>query len=1046
MIESLVFRLIPSPHCHRPVALSDPASEPSSDDTYVPLRRAREGTARPGDSEGTARPGDSEGTARPGHSEGTSRPGDDPISDDGPTVIRRPGANDSRTPASGPAIDRVGSDQNEGTSGASGIGKGRIPAPPSPADRTPAAVAKVLLGQRLNQFRLDEMIGGGGMGAVFRAHDEQLDRIVAVKVIPFVGDDPELQRRFRNEAQSAARLDHPRIAKVFETGNDDRWHYIVFEYIEGVNIRDLVVRNGVLSVDEAVYFTMQLADALGHAGERGITHRDIKPSNIVIADGRIKLVDMGLARSDRFDFGQDMTASGVTLGTFDYISPEQAKDPRDADIRSDLYSLGCTLYFMLTGSPPYPGGTMLQKLLAHGSNPPPEIRERRSEVSEHLSNVLKRMLAKQPSDRYQDAESLVSDLKRVAVLDLLPRSRNAGPLADGGDAGVLLSGTRLTRLFEQHLPWVAATGLLLLVAAVLQVQAMVGGNSLTIPPSAQPPQLAVNRGPAIRPTNAPLTPFNPTRPDRGPDPAGDEAAADATGVSSGTESSFADPRLPPKLQIGPSKIAPLSPSEQRDSMELRPGDPAGEFNAQSDLAPRDLDEALQSDNVRSLLVVGERLSGAPAIDQDGRVAIGSLQAALDAAAEYNIGVIEIGVPLLRSPPVKIVGNEVIIRSTVGQSVIDWVMPSGGSAVDGGSVSPTGDGLDSVSLDSVSLDGVSLDGLDTMTGRDRDEVAPTMCSVNADQIEFQHLHFTWSVPETALDGGTLFELTGNHLFRLKDCAITVTNTGMRNPVVAFRIASAGDSDSAEERLATQLGLNNVIVRGEMSMIDLNHQSRFDLNWYNGLLAINGTMIESNGSPLTPEPNDSITLSFDQVTVDAAGGLVTTRISGNDYPLPVFRSATKTVFTTQPQTPQFEFLGLGQLGRGGEWLRLQGASNAYDADPTLNDPLVRLRTADQTVQTTRVNDLVTERTSWIQETLPRLSVRWLAGERPSDSPCRRIPADYRQNPASTVVGFEESLLPPLDPTGTVNPVVPRDQAVLGDGKDTIPLGPSVPQFDF
>ncbi len=230
-----------------------------------------------------------------------------------------------------------------------------------------------------------------------------LDRTVAIKVIPFVSDDPDLQRRFRNEAQSAAKLDHPRIARVFDVGSHDEWHYIVFEYIEGTNIRDLVTKNGVLSIDEAVFNTSQLAGALQHAADRGIVHRDIKPSNVLIGEaGKIKLVDMGLARSDNIDLSEDMTASGVTLGTFDYISPEQAHDPRQADLRSDIYSLGCTLYFMLTGSPPYPGGTMLQKLLSHGNAPPPDARELRPEVSDNLVAVIQKMLAKDPAASIPD--------------------------------------------------------------------------------------------------------------------------------------------------------------------------------------------------------------------------------------------------------------------------------------------------------------------------------------------------------------------------------------------------------------------------------------------------------------------------------------------------------------------------------------------------------------------------------------------------------------------------------------------------------------------
>lgn len=237
---------------------------------------------------------------------------------------------------------------------------------------SPAEVAKVLLGSRLSHFHLEELIGGGGMGAVFRARDERLDRTVAIKVIPFIGDDPDMQRRFRNEAQAAARLDHPNIARVFDVGMSEGWRYIVFEYIQGTNIRDLVSRDGVLSIDDAVFYTRQIAEALHHASGRGVVHRDVKPSNVLVnSEGDTKLVDMGLARSDQLEFSGDMTASGVTLGTFDYISPEQARDPRDADVRSDMYSLGCTLYFMLIGEPPYPGGTVLQKLLNHGNAPPP---------------------------------------------------------------------------------------------------------------------------------------------------------------------------------------------------------------------------------------------------------------------------------------------------------------------------------------------------------------------------------------------------------------------------------------------------------------------------------------------------------------------------------------------------------------------------------------------------------------------------------------------------------------------------------------------------
>lgn len=157
-------------------------------------------------------------------------------------------------------------------------------------------------------------------------------------------------------------------------GEDRGVHYIVFEFIEGVNLRDRVEQIGPLSLSEAVSFTYQIAQALAHSSHRDVIHRDIKPSNVLITpDGKAKLVDMGLARLTRVaQANNDLTASGVTLGTFDYISPEQARDPRGADVRSDLYSLGCSFFYMLTGRPPFPEGTVLQKLLQHQADVPPQ--------------------------------------------------------------------------------------------------------------------------------------------------------------------------------------------------------------------------------------------------------------------------------------------------------------------------------------------------------------------------------------------------------------------------------------------------------------------------------------------------------------------------------------------------------------------------------------------------------------------------------------------------------------------------------------------------
>ncbi|GIW99438.1 MAG: hypothetical protein KatS3mg111_2771 [Pirellulaceae bacterium] len=326
-------------------------------------------------------------------------------------------------------------------------------------------LAASLEGRRLDHFIVERMIGGGGMGAVFRGRDERLNRTVAIKVVPAARRDAETLRRFRLEAQAAAKLDHPNIARVYYVGEADHWNYIVFEFIDGVNLRDLVAMHGPLSIDDAVYYTRQVAEALEHAHERGVVHRDIKPSNILITAGGIaKVVDMGLARHTAVDRSTaDETASGVTLGTFDYISPEQARNPRDADVRSDLYSLGCTLFYMLTGNPPFPEGTALQKLLNHGSLPPPDPRAWREDISDQLYAIMMKLMAKQPADRYQRPIDLVNDLMLLAEVENLPRSQTPGT--------VLMAPTVAQRsLVEASLPWLMALAALLGTALWLQVQ------------------------------------------------------------------------------------------------------------------------------------------------------------------------------------------------------------------------------------------------------------------------------------------------------------------------------------------------------------------------------------------------------------------------------------------------------------------------------------------------------------------------------------------------------------------------------------------------
>jgi serine/threonine protein kinase len=329
----------------------------------------------------------------------------------------------------------------------------------------PRQLGQALEGQQLDHVLLEKFVGGGGMGAVFRAWDTNLHRTVAVKVLSMrQAGDVESQRRFQIEARSAARLDHPNIARAHYVGEDRGLRYIVFEYIHGTNLRDLVYETGPMQVGDVLNVGLQIAGALTHSWEREVVHRDIKPSNILIAhDGLAKLVDMGLARLEYLGQNEhDETATGVTLGTFDYISPEQARNPRDADIRSDIYSLGCTLFFMLTVRAPFPDGNVLQKLLAHQSEPAPDVRELRPDVPDMLARVIATMLAKQPDERFQTPLDLAAAL--TSCVEQLGLSPPAAALP-----AYMGTWSPPRPFWRRHAPWMIPAALLLLIVLVLGI-------------------------------------------------------------------------------------------------------------------------------------------------------------------------------------------------------------------------------------------------------------------------------------------------------------------------------------------------------------------------------------------------------------------------------------------------------------------------------------------------------------------------------------------------------------------------------------------------
>ena len=312
-------------------------------------------------------------------------------------------------------------------------------------------------GTELGHYIIKKFIGGGGMGRVYLATDTALDRDVAVKILNRQRtNDPGIVSRFMNEAKSAARLNHEHIAQVYFAGETSGIPYIAFEYVEGINVRAMVEDHGLFPLPLALNYLIQIANALAHAALHGVIHRDVKPSNIIITrSGRAKLIDMGLARlSDTAEGRGDLTASGVTLGTFDYISPEQARDPRNADIRSDIYSLGCTFFFMLTGRPPFPEGTVLQKLLQHQGDAPPDIRTFQPSVPAEIAFIMQKMMAKDPKQRFQTPAVLIESLSGIA--------RRLG-VHQTEKGNLMWTTSRLKRpALLKHVPWMAAVILLLL--------------------------------------------------------------------------------------------------------------------------------------------------------------------------------------------------------------------------------------------------------------------------------------------------------------------------------------------------------------------------------------------------------------------------------------------------------------------------------------------------------------------------------------------------------------------------------------------------------
>lgn len=286
----------------------------------------------------------------------------------------------------------------------------------------------------LTSYEILEELGRGGMGIVYRARHRESGRIVALKVLrkERLGN-VDLLSRFRREALAAARVQHPNIVQVFETELESDTPYLIMEFVPGITLQKLVEERGPLPLGQACDFIRQTAQGLQHAAEQRLVHRDIKPANLMVLlpNGLplpprpvVKILDMGVARlfqlSEQEHSLTTLTRDGSVIGTPDYIAPEQLEDPRNVDVRADLYSLGCTFYFLLTGEVPFPGGSLIQKLDRQRWHIAPGVNQLRPDVPPPLAAVVRKLMAKHPDDRYQTPGELASALETLLRTGSLP--------------------------------------------------------------------------------------------------------------------------------------------------------------------------------------------------------------------------------------------------------------------------------------------------------------------------------------------------------------------------------------------------------------------------------------------------------------------------------------------------------------------------------------------------------------------------------------------------------------------------------------------------
>ncbi len=759
-----------------------------------------------------------------------------------------------------------------------------------PADDS---AADSISGIRLAHFEIRERLGAGGMGAVFRAVDVELSREVAVKVMhPSSGRDQSLVSRFRNESRACAQLSHDNIARVYFAGAQDGLFFIAYEFARGKTLRDLILEQGRLAPSEAVNYAIQITLALNHLAAAGVVHRDIKPSNLMLTeDGRIKVVDFGLARRETDDSLGHITVAGTTLGTFDYIAPEQARDPSAADTRSDIYSLGCTLYHMLSGNPPYPEGTALQKLLDHQGKSPPDLCSVNSRVPEELAAIVGRMMLSDPKIRYQTPGVLLNDLIQMAGhlgLQAVPAEgivwKSANPQQSRQAGGFF---------------WMfAAVGVICLTALLLSVQGLRYSPTLLVSAADQDPGAVVNAedyavagSPQGNQANSTVA----------------ETAGSATAGDGAVEAAV----TPENTVVSPAASA----SSERDIRALSllrdevrlpllptPGVVTAPLVGLGMLTPNSLFPAdlFGAASLAESFVADQEGPFILQSSTNGVVSFSTLKAAVADARSGDVVLLRYnGYPddLPAQEPVRIVGTNLIIRAAEGfRPTLQF------------------DVIEDEPTEAVQI--ISLRNEGSLTMRNLDLRI---------QIGEDDLSDRWSV----------LHLSGPNRLELDNVSIELSNPGYR-PVALFDLTDDAQTPGEAARSETEIVLNHVISRLQGDVFRIACQPRGRIRLLNSGLAIDGRLLELRGDASMQLAQGELGLFTDHLTCIHSGPLIQT-LDGDPGQLPTsprllprlsVNSEASVYAGTREETPLLRSNGALWVNELQEQFSWNGFTNVYE----------------------------------------------------------------------------------------------------------------------